>query len=389
MIAEPYRTILLPEVDLTQHSTHALVKRVALLQSLPACDRLCFLDLSAAFGALALQAGQRNQEADLFAYLAEIQLQLQSAFCEDIHDCTRTRPAAELLRTTVGFLHMIAELPLLKRRRQDVFESAGATLESTNFRGPSLASVHSDFWGLPLMLSPADEIETPCLDKMDTDPISPARALQIYRMLNTVGQILSRFGVEWFVSHGTLLGAIRHGGQIPHDCDLDISMFSWDLHKIRNASLMLALQRNGYLMDYLPVQNLFTVWRVGRHMGREVRGARALDNLNRYSPALHIFVLFDHQKRKAWEYETDRLKHQGWRLLQADLLPLQLRPFGSFTVPVPANPQLYLDRMYGDDWQSTIRSMTALEELDYFGPTPLKTTSMAQPTGPLEEVFFD
>ncbi|CAE7660063.1 unnamed protein product [Symbiodinium sp. CCMP2592] len=391
-VAEPYRTI--SDADLSSFSTRALVKRVALLQSLPACDRGCFLDLSSAFAALALQAGQRQQESELYGYLADTQLMLQSAFCESIIDCIRTRSDAELLRTTCGFLHRVAELPLVQRRRFQVLANPGEALGRTEFEGSHGATLlatlqNEDLWSRPFRLSLTDEIEAACIDKMDMDPISPARALSLYTMLSTVGQVLSRFGVEWFASHGTLLGAIRHAGQIPHDCDLDISIFSSDLHMLRNASLMLALQRNGYQLDYLPVQHLFTVWRSGQHTGTEVRGARAVNSMNMYRAALHIFVLFDFQETKQWKYETDRLKHRGWIMSEKDLLPLKLHPFGDTSVPVPAQPEAYLDRMYGQDWNSTIRCMTALQENPYYEPTPLTRAGMAQPTGPLEQVFFE
>ena len=389
-VAKPYHQILMPDADLTQVSTHTLVTRVLWLQSLKACDRECFLDLSCAFAALALQAGQRKQEGDMYRYLSQVQAMLQSAFCETLQDCMRTPPAAELLRTTGGFLHLIAELPLVKIRQAHLLIDSTDAMQRTDFDHFPIATPQTiQEEPKPVVPIPTDEIEAQCIDKKDMDPISPARVLKLYNMLNTVGQVLSKFGVDWFASHGTLLGAIRHGGQIPHDCDLDLSIFSWDIHKMRNASLMLALQRNGYFMDYLPVQHLITIWRSVRHSEITTRGVRAVNHLNIYTPALHIFVLFDFQEVGQWQYDTDRLKHTGWQMSQQDLLPLKSHSFGEFLVPVPARPEIYLDRMYGPDWRSTVRSMTALKAYDYYPPTALTSTGLAQPTGPLEKVILD
>eukprot|EP00439_Symbiodinium_sp_Y106_P073381 s2488_g13.t2 len=389
-VAKPYNQILMPDADLTQVSTHTLVTRVVWLQSLKACDRECFLDLSCAFAALALQAGQRKQEGDMYRYLSQVQAMLQSAFCETLQDCMRTPPAAELLRTTGGFLHLIAELPLVKIRQAHLLIDSTDAMQRTDFDHFPIATPQTiQEEPKPVVPIPTDEIEAQCIDKKDMDPISPARVLKLYNMLNTVGQVLSKFGVDWFASHGTLLGAIRHGGQIPHDCDLDLSIFSWDIHKMRNASLMLALQRNGYFMDYLPVQHLITIWRSVRHSEITTRGVRAVNHLNIYTPALHIFVLFDFQEVGQWQYDTDRLKHTGWQMSQQALLPLKSHSFGEFLVPVPARPEIYLDRMYGPDWRSTVRSMTALKAYDYYPPTALTSTGLAQPTGPLEKVILD
>lgn len=43
-------------------------------------------------------------------------------------------------------------------------------------------------------------------------------------VLEEVANVCQRHSIEWFVDFGSLLGAIRHGGFIPWDDDLDISM---------------------------------------------------------------------------------------------------------------------------------------------------------------------
>ncbi|CAE7412517.1 unnamed protein product, partial [Symbiodinium pilosum] len=140
--------------------------------------------------------------------------------------------------------------------------------------------------------------------------------------------------------------------------------------------------------DYLPVQHLFTVWRSGRHTTTAIRGSRAVNSLNKYDVPLHIFVLFDYHEKKTWKYETDRLKHAGWFVTEDELLPLKSLSFGEFTVPVPADSEAYLNRMYGRDWSTTLRSMSALQELKHFSAVGFSNASMAEPTGPLDPVIL-
>lgn len=50
-------------------------------------------------------------------------------------------------------------------------------------------------------------------------------------ILQQIDQICQRNNIEYFVSSGTLLGAIRHGGFIPWDDDLDIEMKRLDYER--------------------------------------------------------------------------------------------------------------------------------------------------------------
>ena len=48
------------------------------------------------------------------------------------------------------------------------------------------------------------------------------------KVLSIIARICDKHGINWFVDYGTLLGAIRHGGYIPWDDDLDICMLRGD-----------------------------------------------------------------------------------------------------------------------------------------------------------------
>jgi len=64
--------------------------------------------------------------------------------------------------------------------------------------------------------------------------------LQLYQMMKDTHEILVAYGIEYWVSGGTLLGAVRHGGIIPWDDDIDIGIYNhqeeqlWSLEPIFN-----------------------------------------------------------------------------------------------------------------------------------------------------------
>ena len=52
------------------------------------------------------------------------------------------------------------------------------------------------------------------------------------KVLSIIDAICERHGLRWFADCGTLLGAVRHGGYIPWDDDLDICMFRSDYERL-------------------------------------------------------------------------------------------------------------------------------------------------------------
>ena len=73
-------------------------------------------------------------------------------------------------------------------------------------------------------------MQNPYLKQYNQQNLREAQ-LQQLKMLQTVADLCDRHGLVYWMDAGTLLGAVRHGGFIPWDDDLDIAMPQEDLER--------------------------------------------------------------------------------------------------------------------------------------------------------------
>jgi lipopolysaccharide cholinephosphotransferase len=83
------------------------------------------------------------------------------------------------------------------------------------------------------------------------DPVSPAemRALQL-GLLAAFDRHCRESGLRYYLWAGTLLGAMRHGGYIPWDDDIDVAMPRADYERLRREFAGSALARNFRLYHF-------------------------------------------------------------------------------------------------------------------------------------------
>jgi phosphorylcholine metabolism protein LicD len=184
------------------------------------------------------------------------------------------------------------------------------------------------------------------------------------RMLAIFAAVCEKYGLNsWFITHGTLLGAVRHGGFIPWDVDVDIVMSRSHMTTLRKV-WRLEFPRDMFLQTEKtePSFHMF----IGSEFGMRVS--------DRYSSFMD--VKFE-SKYKGKIYKQKAF-HVG---VQLDIIPLQKKVrgaihhifhtyfnrsdiyppsaicFENILVQAPRYPKMYLEKIYGPNYMDIDPSM--------------------------------
>ncbi|CAE8593940.1 unnamed protein product [Polarella glacialis] len=261
---------------------------------------------------------------------------------------------------------------------------------------------------LPLPTQPPPSRLAAFCDMIDTWPptqrLTAQGALATYFLVKTVGGLLDTFGVRWWASAGALLGAVRNGGILPQDCDVDIAIWRPDAHQLVKPAFRAALAAAGVVSYHMPIyfQFRFCLAQVPAAADR-----RSVDGgLACYLPYVdgHLADVVPHEPDR-WHYihRTDLQyahsfplsgifrRSSGGALSDAR----QRLPFGSYFevwAPQAAAAELYLTTVYGGDWQRVLRGRRDNELLHNATEVGSKKAfygSIARPTGPLRDVLAE
>ena len=192
------------------------------------------------------------------------------------------------------------------------------------------------------------------------------------RMLAIFTAVMKKFGLKtWFMSHATLLGAVRSGGFIPWDVDVDIAMPRSHITYLRRRWRR-EFPRDMFLQSE-KTDTAFHMWngkeRAMRIKDRyssfagmrfSIQRGRKKYKQKRWHMGAHIDIIPMEKKNGGTRYKI--LHHY---FSADDLFPLQDLCFENMMIPAPKNVHGFLTQIYGDSYMQPPQNVT------FGGPTVL------------------
>jgi hypothetical protein len=187
--------------------------------------------------------------------------------------------------------------------------------------------------------------------------ISKSQSNYLYKLIKFVHDILIKNKISYWVTGGSLLGAVRHHGVIPWDDDGDICVMKKDVNKLRD--LIDKFKKGGYLLEEgnesdededededeeeksCKEKNNSCTWFVERCDGKGL--------------GLDIFVMDKIGNIITYADPTWRCASNGGKTCYFffdHVFPLIPIKFGNFFVMSPNNPIEHLNLCYGSDWNT-------------------------------------
>ena len=203
-----------------------------------------------------------------------------------------------------------------------------------------------------------------------SDMFLPERNKRILRLiLEFVTTHLTKLGIEYWITGGTLLGALRHQGQIPWDDDVDICCHFKDYKKVVTELKKHIESTSDYFWKFvLPREcpsNRLEMVKLGPEIRTPVKiGFRGLGLIishedgrhKRYcpSPVLDIFFWSKEESDGCVKYfDAFPINRGRWTWdyhLESDFYPLSKYNYDGLIVTGPKNGVPYCDRGY-PDWR--------------------------------------
>lgn len=170
--------------------------------------------------------------------------------------------------------------------------------------------------------------------------LASAQALsELYELAHGIHTVFEKHKVVYFLDFGSAVGAMRHGGVIPWDDDLDIVL------KEDNEALFLGNVRHELLND-----KMIKIIK-GRTDGIWDYKLISISNSSKVYPACDVFIVRLDKLKHKYVFRNSNLGATWPHEFNESLLHPTFTDFGDFQMRIlPSSAYHYFDDWYGKSW---------------------------------------
>lgn len=194
-------------------------------------------------------------------------------------------------------------------------------------------------------------------------------------LLKTFDNIATSNDITYWVDGGTLLGAMRHNNIIPWDDDCDIAILESDKNKFMGIKEILNKKGidisefwGGYRIFYMNGESINEEnrnWNWSKESGIK-------DRITHKYPFIDIFFVDLIEGKYQFSNKHTREIYKKFYHDYNDLFPLKRQQFADFHINIPNNPKKYLDRGYGNNWDTIGYKNYDHQNMQFKEPVPFR-----------------
>jgi phosphorylcholine metabolism protein LicD len=177
--------------------------------------------------------------------------------------------------------------------------------------------------------------------------LDPEESNRLYILMDKIDQVFTKHQTKYWAGRETLLGAIRHKGLLPWDDYLYLFILDIDEKKLEE------MKEDFEKVDLVVHKYWKELYKIYEKDGLAVKDSKnpEQDLPFRY-PAADIFVMSLEKRNEVQDVYIHKSYDFYWhwnhdRFFYSQIENISRIPFGPLTIPIPGDPESYLNRIFG------------------------------------------